>query len=522
VLLLREAALASGARWRPSQLWLLLLRCALLAALALALAEPWVARHVAGGAVWFVEPGLEGELPHGAGAGKLEVRYLAPGLPVQAPATRAAAGREAEGARVSEPTGANSRVAERHAPDLWSLLVEADDLFPAGITFHVVARPRLDALVGARPRIAHAVVWQRSAAGAGAGGAVGAAGAVGTRAAAAQAAAGGAARDGSAQQPAGQRATVVAAGRPAAEGATAAPRVRLLIAATPERAADAAVLRDGLVRGGGDLGWPVAIAAAGDSGAADLLVSLGAAAPAAWMARVARGGTLLGEGDGNAAPCASLVATRCCGLFERTACGSEPEGEPVWRDGSGATALSRTRFGAGSVLTYGGRFSPAAGGWSRGAYIALLQEAFGPPQAFPPQVETSIAQALPRGSGGGAAAPPTMAAEAQDGAGRSSGSFAGGSATAARDRGDLGEASAGAFPVDDGAGGTADVRAGDSAFTGGSGRAAGAGAAGGPGAPGDPGEHSLAEPLWLAVGLLFAAERWLAGRVARAGGGQPA
>lgn len=539
VVLLREAAMASGVRFRPSQLWLLLLRCTLLAMLTLALAEPVVARRAAGGTVWLVEPGLDRELPHGGGSGvEPEIRYLAPGLPATAPVSRG-------------------------PQDLWSLLVEADHLFPAGISFHVVARPRLDALLGARPRLAHAVVWQpamESVATAGA------AAAAGSRAVPAPAATG-------APLPAeltgAGQATALAGVAPAAAtgavppvaptgggsaaatgaGPAAAPRerpirqVRLAIAATPARAADAAALRDNLVRAGSVLGWAVAVmqagtdlggpaapmrsgagsglpaaAASGDAGAADVLASLGEAAPADWTARVQRGATLLREGDGDpagapaaagtprgsagapanagttgrSAPCFSLVATRCCGLFERTLCGPEPAGEAVWRDGSGKTVLSRTRLGSGSVQTYAGRFAPGVADWSRGAYIDLLQEAVGAAATFPPAAETSVAQALPQsavgGAGAGSAASPTVHVHGA--------STSGDGAAAGR-----------------AASGTAAPALGASGDAGGAGSLLGASGGGG--------SRSLAAPLWLAVGLLFAAERWLAGRAARRGGAQP-
>src|ERR1700730_11445156 len=108
VRLVRETGLASGVRWRPSQPWLLLWRCALLVAVTVALAEPWIAPRLRSGTRWLVDPGVEraaavhdrqmpggGPVPgrerpeHGeeAAPGRERpehgeaVRYLAPGLP---------------------------------------------------------------------------------------------------------------------------------------------------------------------------------------------------------------------------------------------------------------------------------------------------------------------------------------------------------------------------------------------------------------------------------------------------------
>jgi hypothetical protein len=403
VVLLREAALSAGARFRPSQPWLLLLRCALLAAVTLALAEPSAARHAQGGVVRLVEPGLaaaesgkaapnanaanaaeRAEDAPGAAAprsgpageraadskGNVEVRLLAPGLPVagQAPSRTAsqAAGRVA---------GAPEKTAGREGsePDLWSLLAEADAVLPAGASFEVVARPRLAALRGARPWLGRSLAWRSPAAARGSSGQNGA----------------------------------LAGGQ----------RVRLWIAAAPERAGDAVTLRDGLAQGAAVLGWAMEAAPAAE--AADLLASLGREAPAGWMARVGRGATLLRDGGGDLAPCVSLVATGSGGLMARTLCGGEPAGLPVWRDGAGRTALAREpsagrgprgatdrRF-AGAVLRYAGRFSPLGGAWGRGAFAALLREARAaggvPHEGMPfdaAGTETSIAQALPeRGAG---------------------------------------------------------------------------------------------------------------------------
>ncbi len=524
LVLLREAALASGARFRPSQPWLLLLRCALLAAVTLALAEPEMARRARHGVVRLVEPGLYlrdglgmadstdasaaargrpvpavagapsrsagaptiGEVPgRSAGAspiagivgaaggsdslgqrasdpgvpgspslagtrtadldGDTEVRLLAPGLPVP---ERATARQATAAARV------------RAEPDLWSLLAEADATLPAGMSFDVVARPRLAALLGARPRLGRTVVWHSPAAETGGPlrEVAAAAGAPvlqgeGDRAAATGAARGAAGSRGAAG-PRGADGRDGVAGRDGVTGLGGAAgrgqKVRLWIEATPERAGDAVTLRQGLAQGAAALGWAVeeAVAAA----AADLVASLGREAPAAWMASVERGATVLRDGGGDLTACVSLVAIEGGGLFERTLCGAEPAGQAVWRDGAGRTVLASERpaghpahgdaASRGAVLRYAGRFSPAGGAWGRGAFAALLRQARpagdAPRGALPPEAaaaETSVEQALPE-------------------------------------------------------------------------RAAAT--------PGRGSRQPLSAPLWLLAGVLFAAERWLAGRHTRA------
>jgi hypothetical protein len=48
--------------------------------------------------------------------------------------------------------------------DIWTALAEADALVEAGGTIHVVARPRLEALRGSRPRVRARIVWHTPAA----------------------------------------------------------------------------------------------------------------------------------------------------------------------------------------------------------------------------------------------------------------------------------------------------------------------------------------------------------------------
>ncbi len=414
VRLLREAALASGARWRPSRPWLLLLRCLLLAAVTLALAGPSLARRPVAGTIWLVEPSVEVDAavdlagpgtpgggrevgtagsvqggtkgrsapgrPEGraavrlpaagppagatevrglaaAPAGDAEVRLLAAGLP-EVPVPRSAGSPPAVERRSPAP-GAAAVLAERReagcSPDLWSLLAEADASLPAGKDFVVIARPRLAVLCGSRPALGRAVSWRR---------------------------------------PAG--APAVAAPLPARRP------MSLWIEAAPERAADAAALRGGLARGAAALGWLVEEAAG--AATADLLVSLGREAPAAWQERVEHGATLLRDGGGALVPCTSLVATRCCGLFPRMLCpaesadafAGEPAGQAVWRDGAGHAVLGRERRGAGAVLRFAGRFAPDASGPGRGAFADLLRAARGTADTGAGAVEASLDQALPR------------------------------------------------------------------------------------------------------------------------------
>jgi hypothetical protein len=148
VRLLRAAATRRGRRLRPSDLPRLLLRCSLLASLALALAAPrWHGRSErAATAPWVLaDPRLLG--PQGAEraplAGRLEelrrqgavVRALAPGLPPEV----------AAGAPAGPP------------PDLWSLLREADARAPAGAPVHLLVFDRADSLRGRRPALARPV-----------------------------------------------------------------------------------------------------------------------------------------------------------------------------------------------------------------------------------------------------------------------------------------------------------------------------------------------------------------------------
>jgi hypothetical protein len=133
---------------------LLLLRCLLLAALALALAAPRLPGR-AGTAgedsprPWLlVEPGLAAVVPPAlrapVGGARPEERWLAPGLPPR-DAMREDDAPPADLAAV--PGG------------VWSLLREADALAPATSELRVVSGGRLAALAGERPALSRPVRW---------------------------------------------------------------------------------------------------------------------------------------------------------------------------------------------------------------------------------------------------------------------------------------------------------------------------------------------------------------------------
>ena len=131
-------------RWR--ELLLLCTRLGLLAALSLLLAEPrWTTTTPAGPRRWaLLDPtaSLAGdafERWHKAQADGDEFHLLLPGFPVAS----------------NHPSSGNAV-----APDLWSLLREADAELPAGSTLNVFSPGRLAALRGSRPALAHCrVEW---------------------------------------------------------------------------------------------------------------------------------------------------------------------------------------------------------------------------------------------------------------------------------------------------------------------------------------------------------------------------
>ncbi len=148
--LLESALSVRGRRLKPSDLALLALRAACLAAVALALAEPWIdAAPVHTAASWLlVEPGSVAPREPVAARTLADwrrdaraTRFLAPGLPEADPGPQPG------------------------SVDAWSLLAEADRLAPDGVELRVATRGRLAELRGWRPLLAHRVVWLDGAAG---------------------------------------------------------------------------------------------------------------------------------------------------------------------------------------------------------------------------------------------------------------------------------------------------------------------------------------------------------------------
>jgi hypothetical protein len=280
VRLLRAAATRRGRRFRPSDLPRLLLRCALLAAVALALAAPrWRARpDRAPTAPWALAdprllqpqgaaqaPRLALRLAHLRRQGAV-VRALAPGLPPEV---------AAEG-----PAGP--------PPDLWSLLREADARAPAGAPFHLLVFDRAASLGGRRPALGRPVEvvavpepgenrWIESARRRSDGSlwlVVGQSAAGGTTferlslAAGASAAAAGVAVERAGQE---WRARLVAGGEDAADDElrlAPAEDATIVLRSSPGRAREAAFLRAGLEAAAHACGLEVAIAGAGPEPAA--------------------------------------------------------------------------------------------------------------------------------------------------------------------------------------------------------------------------------------------------------------
>ncbi|MGD8374793.1 MAG: BatA domain-containing protein, partial [Acidobacteriota bacterium] len=143
-----------GRRFRPSQLLLLAVRCALLAALALALAGPrsvQPASENSEGPAWVLAS---------AEALKLRERLEPENRAAYARLDRLVAG----GAELRLLAAGAPRVAAAlpdpdDRPDDWSLLREADALAPADVSFHVLTVDRATALRGERPRLARRVEW---------------------------------------------------------------------------------------------------------------------------------------------------------------------------------------------------------------------------------------------------------------------------------------------------------------------------------------------------------------------------
>jgi hypothetical protein len=319
--LLRETGLASGARWRPSEPALLALRCALVATVALALAEPWLREREVGTTLWLIEPGV-------AKPASSSVRYLEAGLPTTDLAHHDSA-----------------------SPDIWSLLAEADDLFPGVSSLHVVARPRVAGLIGARPELQHAVVWTAPTAGA-----TGATGATGEKLSPSE------------------------------------RRVHFYIDATRSRLADANVLRQGLGSAATTIGSTVEETERPEE--ADVVVGLGQD-PTLSGAAMRPSVLVLTDAPGELRSCPGLVSTGCCGILQRFQCGAEPAGKGLWHDGSGLRVLSRSVQGGHGVLRLATRFAPEAAHWNTAAFVSLLNEMADTSEPGLDATETSVSQATP-------------------------------------------------------------------------------------------------------------------------------
>jgi hypothetical protein len=141
-------------RWREA--WLLCLRLALVALVALLFAQPAWVRADAARARIYLAPGVP--LPTARAAARdvgapAEWRQLTPGLPLIDGGTTALPSRPAR-----SPGEAPSRT-------LSSLLREADARTPPGARLVVLVPPLLPGLDAERPRLAHAVDWRVLAAG---------------------------------------------------------------------------------------------------------------------------------------------------------------------------------------------------------------------------------------------------------------------------------------------------------------------------------------------------------------------
>jgi hypothetical protein len=303
---------AESRRVRLHDPWLLALRLALLAALALALAAPFLEREPARDApAWaLVSPALLRDTAAARADRTLDslrhagtpIRLLAPGL--------------AE-ARDGEP------LPDDDTP-VWSLLREADRAAPPGARLLVVAPLRLRDAVGERPRLSHEVEWRVPT------------------------------------QP-----LAVAGSSRSGGGETR----RAVVLATADRAEDARYLAAAIGAVAGDsAGPPVLSADSADAAAArarpgDWLVWLGdRAAPPALERAAERGAVLLA--DAPALPASArdgrLLAEGMPAIPVRFRAASLPPAATVWSDGAGRPLLAARPLGAGMRLDFAGRFDAAS------------------------------------------------------------------------------------------------------------------------------------------------------------------
>ena len=136
-------------RFRPSDPWLLVVRCLLLLGISLALAQPRVVHHLRSESkTWIlVEPSIldlelgRGELSKVRGRyPEAEVRWLLPKTPEW---------------RDDEDLSVSSRWLE----DQWAVLRAVDRRAPPGVRLVFLTTDRLAALPGARPTVGHELSW---------------------------------------------------------------------------------------------------------------------------------------------------------------------------------------------------------------------------------------------------------------------------------------------------------------------------------------------------------------------------
>jgi hypothetical protein len=137
--------------------WLLALRLAMLAALALSLADPYWTPRAPRPVTWALlsEEALnDRELIDSLRNARVELRLLETGIPPLNDGRRQMAdGSDSDG-------GCGLPTAICHLPHYWSLLSEADRLAPPGTRFVVAAPLVADRFRGTRPAIAAAVTWR--------------------------------------------------------------------------------------------------------------------------------------------------------------------------------------------------------------------------------------------------------------------------------------------------------------------------------------------------------------------------
>ena len=362
-------------RLRLDEPWLLLLRAAVLAALVLALARP----YLAGGArpepaVWaLVERAAAGDAVVDslrlAGAA---VRLLEPGLPQLAKATSPS---------VSDAINGTP------AADVWSLLREADHIAPAGTRLVVVATPRLTAAAGERPLVYSDVKW------------------IVPRAAPIDSSSG-------APAPAGAQ--------PPADTASLGPVARsATIFAGRSRQYDARYLAAALGAASAGTGESIrllpadsAVGAAAHARAGDWLVWLAdTAIPAELVTAAESGAVVLSDlPDDGVLEARVLMADRMPGIVVRHA--ALPDSVltqsaivPVtlWEDGAGRPLLVARRTGAGIRLDHAGRFAEGSLVLDP-SFPELIARLWNPEALEPATLPANVAQALPRTVERGAAA----------------------------------------------------------------------------------------------------------------------